>query len=201
VDIQMLGIGKTSFFGERRRHARFELSQALAYQWGAKKGTLRTVDLSLGGVKIQTHSPIPVDERLDLILLLEHEAINPVVKVVWSKPSSDGKYDVGVFFEIISRRCLKRLERFLKEVALREKLAKLEKHLGQFEPEGLGSKSLELDRLRFNFIRWLRKSYPWDYARYADRPEIGENEIRDFLRSKGFDQVNVDYLLESLRAG
>ena len=197
----MLRIGKTSFSGERRRYARFELSQALAYQGGATRGTLRTVDVSLGGIKIQTDSPIPIDERLDLILLLEHEAISPVGKVIWSNTSADGKYDVGISFETISHQCLKRLERFLKGVALREKLAKLEKNLDQSGSEGLESKPLELDGLRFNFLRWLYKSYPWDYERYADWPEIGENEIRDFLRSKGFDQVNVDYLLKSLGVG
>ena len=101
----------------------------------------------------------------------------------------------------MSHWCLKRLERVLKGAALREKFAKLEKNLDQSGPEGLESKSLESDRLRFSFLRWLHKSYPWDYARYADRPQIGENEIRDFLRSRGFDQVDVDYLLESLRVG
>ncbi len=189
-------VGRTSYHTERRRHPRFKLSQALAYEWGETGGTVRTVDVSLGGIKIQTDSPIPVDERLDLILVLDYEAINPVGKIVWSKPSSGGKYDVGISFETISHRCLKRVQRFLEEIVVREKLARRQRDLDQSGPE-----DLESSRLRFTFLRWLHKSYPWDYESYADRPEIGENEIMDFLRSKGFDQVDTDYLLKSLKGG
>lgn len=192
----MLRVGKTSFSVERRRHARFELSQALAYQWDATRGTLCTVDVSQGGIKIQTDSPIPVDEKLDLILLLEYEAIQPVGKVVWSNPASYQKYDVGICFETISHQCLRRLERFLNRTTLTEKLAKREKNLNQS-----GRRAFESDQLRFDFLSWLHRSYPWDYDRYVDWPEIGENEIKDFLRSKGFDQVNVQYLMKSLRGG
>lgn len=201
TDKPMEGIGKPIFPRERRRHKRFELSRALAYQWGMTKGTLRTVDLSLGGVKIQTDSPIPVGDRLDLIILLEYEAIKPMGKVVRSNPSSNGKYDVGICFETISHQCLKRLERFLHGTTLRDELAKREKDLDQSGLKGLESKPFELDRLRDNFVRWLYKSYPGDRQRYANRPEIGENEIRDFLRSKGIDNLNIHYLLKSLRRG
>jgi len=45
------------------------------------------------------------------------------------------------------------------------------------------------------------RTYPWDIERYAARPEIGENEIRDFLMSKGFDQVDTSYLLKCLKGG
>jgi len=194
-------VGRVLLHGERRRYPRFQLSQALAYQWGATKGTLRTVDLSLGGTKIQTNSPLPVDERLNLILLLTYEAIKPVGKTVWANPSSYRTYTIGISFDTISHQCLKRLERFLNGTPLREELAKQEKVLDQSGLRALECKSFEMDRLRANFLRWLHRSYPWDYDRYADRPEIGENEVRDFLRSKGIDQFNVHYLLKSLRGG
>jgi len=32
-------------------------------------------------------------------------------------------------------------------------------------------------------------------------PKLARNEIRDFLRSKGFDQVDTSYLLKSLKGG
>ena len=194
-------VGTTSLPRERRRHKRFELSRALAYKWGMTKGILRTVDLSLGGVKIQTDSPIPVGEKVDLILLLEYEAIKPMGKVVRSNPSSNRKYDVGICFETISHQCLKRLERFLHGTTLKDKLAKREKALDQSGLKGLESRSFELDKLQGNFLRWLYKSYPGDYQRYARQPKIGENVIMDFLKSKGVDQVNIHYLLRSLRGG
>jgi len=189
-------VEKTPLQTERRRYPRFERSQGLAYQWGVTKGILRTVDMSLGGIKIQIDSPIPVDERLDLILLLEFEAIKPVGKIVWSNPSSYQKYNVGICFESISHDSLKRLERFLKGIPLRDKLGKRKKDLHQPGLRELESKSPELGPLRANFLRWLHRSYPWDYERYADWPAFGENEIRDFLRSKGIDQVNIHYLLK-----
>ncbi len=194
-------VGKTSLHTERRRHPRFELSQALAYQWGVTKGTLRTVDVSLGGVKIQIDSPIPVNERLNIILLLEFEAIKPVGKIIWSNPSSYQKYDVGICFETILHQSLKRLERFLNGIPLRDKLGKRKKDLDQSGLRGLESKSFELGRLRANFLRWLHRSYPWDYERYFDWPEIRENEIKDFLRNKGIDQVDIHHLVKSLRVG
>ena len=190
---------KPPFPRERRRHKRFELSLAMAYQWGMMKDTLRTADLSLGGVKIQTDIPIPIDERFDLTILLGNEAIKPMGKVVRSSPSSNRKYDVGICFETISHQCLKRLERFLQGITLKGDAIKREKALDEFDLTDLESKSFELDRLRGNFLKWLYKSYPGDYQRYAHRPVIGENEIWDFLRSKGIDRVNIYYLLKSLR--
>jgi hypothetical protein len=191
-------MGRSQFSTERRRYPRIELPLALAYTCGATKDTLRTIDVSLGGTRIQTDRPIPVDERLNLIILLENEAIKPLGKVVRSRQSSNGKYDVGISFETMSHQCLKRIERFLDGMAQKRGAADRRKDPDQSSMKRLPSKSFELDRLRVNFLRWLHKSYPWDYQRYANRPEIGENEARDFLRSKGIDRFNVHYLLKSL---
>ncbi len=197
----MEGIEKTSSRSERRRHRRFELSLALAYQWGIAKGTLRTVDLSLGGVKIQSDIPIPVDEMLDLIILIENEAVKPMGRVVRSDPSSNRKYDVGICFETISHQCLTRLDRFLHGTTLKGEQGKPEEALDKPGLKGLESIPLELDGLKTNFLSWLHKSYPRDYQRYAYEPEIRENEIRDFLKSKGIDEVNIYYLIKSLGGG
>jgi hypothetical protein len=39
------------------------------------------------------------------------------------------------------------------------------------------------------------------YQKHVHQPRIGDNEIKDFLRSKGIDQVNVHYLLKPLKGG
>ena len=191
---------RSRFPTERRRYPRFALPLALAYTCGATKDTLRTVDVSLGGTKIQTDRSIPVDERLNLIILFENEAIKPLGKVVRSSQSSNRKYDVGISFEAMSHQCLRRLARFLDGMAQKRGAADRGKDLDQSSLRRLQSKSFELDRLKHNFLTLLHKSYPWDYERYAVRPEIGTNEVRDFLRSKGIDQVNIHYLLKSLGA-
>jgi hypothetical protein len=199
VDKSMGKMRKTSFPNERRRYPRFDFSLALAYQWGNKKDTLRIVDLSLGGIKIQTGNPIPVDESLDLIILLENEVIKPVGKVVRSDAIASRMYDVGICFESISEQCVSRLEEFLHGIVLEGDQAKREQSPGQSGLEGLESKCLELDRVRVNFLRWLHKSYPGDYQRYERQPRIGENDIRDFLKSKGIDRINIYYLMRSLK--
>ncbi|NIS63407.1 MAG: hypothetical protein GTO13_22780, partial [Proteobacteria bacterium] len=195
----MEGIGKTSLRKERRRHKRFDLSLALAYQWGMTKETLRTVDVSLGGIKIQTDTPIPVDERLDLIILIKNEAVKPMGRVVRSDLSSNRKYDVGICFETIPHQCLIRLDRFLHGIPLKSEQGKGEESLDKSDPGGVELQSIVLDRLRTNFLSWLYKSHPADYQRYARRPQIGENEIRDFLKNKGIDTVNIHYLMKSMR--
>lgn len=197
----MEGIKKPLFPKERRRHKRFELSLALAYQWGMLKDTLRTVDVSLGGVRIQTETPIPVDERLDLIILFENQAIKPLGKVVRSSPWSNQRYDIGICFETISHQCVQRLERFLHGIPEKRETANWEKAHGESNLKGLESRPLKSDRLRGNFLKWLNLSYPGDYQRYAHRPVIGENEIGDFLKRKGIDKVNIYYLMKSLKGG
>ena len=194
-------LGKIPYLRERRRHKRFELSLATAYQWGMTRGTLRTVDLSLGGVKIQTDGPIPVDERLDLIILFENEAVKPLGRVVRSNPTSNRKYDVGIYFQTISQPCLKRLERFLLRVIQKEDGAKRYVVLEESDLTELESKPFVSERLKGNFLRWLYKSYPGDYERYAHRPVIPEHEISDFLKNKGIDKVNIYYLMKSLGGG
>ena len=194
-------MGRSQFLTERRRYPRFELPLALAYMCGATKDTLRTVDVSLGGTRIQPDRPIPVDESLNLIILLENEAIKPLGKVVRSMQSSNRIYDVGISFEFMSHQWLSLLKRFLDGMVQRRGAADRGNDFDQSSLRRVQSKSFESDRLRLNFLKWLHRSYPWDYARYVDRLEIGGNEVRDFLRSKGIDQYNVHYLLQSLRGG
>ena len=191
---------RSRFPTERRRYPRFALPLALAYMCGATKDTLRTIDVSLGGTRIQPDRPIVVDERLNLIILFENEAIKPVGKVVRSGQWPNRKYDVGISFEAMSRQCVKRLARFLDGMAGKRASADWGKDLDQSRLRRLQPESFESDRLRRNFLTWVHKSYPWDYERYAVRPEIGTNDVRDFLRNKGIDQVNIHYLLKSLGA-
>jgi hypothetical protein len=197
----MEGIGKIPFLRERRKHKRFELSLATAYQWGMTRGILRTVDLSLGGVKIQSDGPIPVDERLDLIILFENEAVKPLGRVVRSNPTLNRKYEVGICFETIPQQCLKRLERFLFRVTRKRDGTKPQAVLEESALTRVESKPSVSERLKGNFLRWLYKSYPGDYERYARRPVIPEREIWDFLKNKGIDKVNIYYLMKSLKGG
>jgi hypothetical protein len=152
-------VEQMSFHPEKRMYPRFELSQALAYRCGTTKGTLLTADLSLGGVKIQTDSPMPADERVDIILLVDYETVRLAGKIVWAKPLPSRKFDIGISFEAISYQSFEQLDRFLKGTTLRDKPAKHEKGLGQSGPEDSNTKSFESDRLRSSFPGWKRDEY------------------------------------------
>jgi hypothetical protein len=144
---------------EKRRYPRFELSQALAYRCGTTKGTLCTVDLSLGGVKIQTDSPMPADEQVDIMLLVDFETVRLAGKIAWAKPLPYRKFEIGISFETISHQSFERLDRFLKGTTVQEKPAEPEEDAGQPSPEDVNAKSLELDRSGSDFPGWKRDEY------------------------------------------
>ena len=117
------------------------------------------MDVSLGGVKIQTDSPMPADERLDIILLVDDGTVRLVGKIAWARPLPYRKFDVGISFETISQQSFQRLDRFLKETAQRDEPADSEKGVGQTGPEDGDTKSSESDRLRSNFLGWNGDAY------------------------------------------
>ncbi len=117
------------------------------------------MDLSLGGVKIQTDSPMPADERLDIILLVDYETVRLVGKIVWAKPLPYRKFDIGISFETISLQSFERLDRFLKGTTPRDEPAEREKGLGQFGPEDVRTESFESDRMRSGFLGWKQDEY------------------------------------------
>ena len=148
-----------SFGTEKRKYPRFELSQALAYRCGMTKGTLLTGDLSLGGVKIQTDSPMPADERVDIMLLVDFETVRLAGKIAWAKPLPYRKFEIGISFETISHQSFERLDRFLKGTTPRDEPAEREEDLGQSGPEDGKAESFESDRMRSGFLGWKRDEY------------------------------------------
>jgi hypothetical protein len=148
-----------SFQRERRRYPRFELSQILVYRWDMTELTVRTVNLSLGGVKIQTDSPIPAERKLEIILLLDREAVRLIGKAIWANPLPYRKFDIGISFETISHDSFERIDRFLKGTTQGDKPRKREKALGQSGREDLNAQSSESDRLRKASLGWNQDEY------------------------------------------
>jgi hypothetical protein len=117
------------------------------------------VDLSLGGVKIQTDSPMPADERVDIILLVDYETVRLVGRIAWAKPLPYRKFEIGISFETISHQSFERLDRFLKGTTPGEKQGEAEKGPGQSGPEDVNAQSSESDRARGGFLGWKRDEY------------------------------------------
>jgi hypothetical protein len=102
---------------------------------------------------------MPVDERLDIVLLADYETVRLGGKIAWAKPLPYRKFDIGISFETISHQSFERLDRFLKGTTLRDKPAKHEKGFGQSGPEDSDTQSSESDRLKNSLIGWKRDKY------------------------------------------
>lgn len=100
-----------------------------------------------------------LDERLDIVLLVDYETVKLVGKIVWAKPLPHRKFDIGISFETISHRSFERLDRYLKGTTLRDRPAEREKGTGQSAPAGGNAKSMQSDRLRSSFLGWKRDQY------------------------------------------
>jgi hypothetical protein len=51
---------------ERRRHRRFELINLVVYKQFEIEEVTETINLSMGGMKMRTEFPVPLDEELDI---------------------------------------------------------------------------------------------------------------------------------------
>jgi hypothetical protein len=102
---------------------------------------------------------MPADRRLDLILLLDCEAVRLVGKTIWANPLPYRKFDIGISFETISHHSFERIDRFLKGTTQGDKPPKREKVLGQSGREDLNAQSFESDRLRSTSLGWNRDEY------------------------------------------
>lgn len=103
---------------EKREHIRFPISVMAVYQDIDSPRLVRTVNLSLGGAKIPTFSPLKLYDQLDLILILgEEEACHLQSEVVHScrKKTNGLQYYSGLKFRNIPPRERKKLEEYLSD--------------------------------------------------------------------------------------
>ncbi|NIQ38128.1 MAG: hypothetical protein GTN81_06020 [Proteobacteria bacterium] len=59
----------------RRSYPRFEVRKLVSYNHGGKRFLTLTLDLALGGMKIETCRDLPHDEDLDFQLILDNRTI------------------------------------------------------------------------------------------------------------------------------
>ena len=89
---------------DRRRFLRFNCSHLASYIRFDEEGRqceeekVKTVDISLDGLRIQTYSPFSASELLDLTVAIREKLFNARGKVIRCEPSADGKFNVGIAF-------------------------------------------------------------------------------------------------------
>jgi diguanylate cyclase (GGDEF)-like protein len=108
----LLGAPPEGTFEEKRKHPRYFTSTLCIIKQDEGHGVANTIDLSLGGAKISTKSPLPVAKTLDFFLILGNRAEHFQGDVVYSRKASphSAYYYSGVKFLDISEGCRKILE-------------------------------------------------------------------------------------------
>jgi len=82
------------------------------------QGMGRTLNVSQGGILLETHIPIDKRHIISLSIGLENELVDIEGKVVYCRNGKEGKFESGIEFQSINEKSLKLLNRYI--VAFRE---------------------------------------------------------------------------------
>lgn len=110
------------FFEDKRRTERHYISTLLLYQENGHFKVTKTINMSLGGVRIFSDSKLPLAKLLDLFLILENRATPFKGEVVYSQRSAEdpAEFTTGIKFREMPAAERKALESFLASVGKRE---------------------------------------------------------------------------------
>jgi diguanylate cyclase (GGDEF)-like protein len=110
------------FFEEKRKFPRHSVSTLLLYQADGHLKVTRTVNLSLGGLKMMSESRFPSATALDLFLVLEDKATRLKGNVVYSEKIGETppQFHLGVRFREMGAQERKALEDYLTIVSKRD---------------------------------------------------------------------------------
>ena len=102
---------------ERRRYPRYDPAPDITYSYGFYNEPIKakTLELSLGGARIETELPLLVGENLEVNIAVEEEEIDVVGKVIHTNRVSDEGFIVGLSFENISEIKRKVLSHFFRD--------------------------------------------------------------------------------------
>ncbi|OGD19562.1 MAG: hypothetical protein A2W03_01350 [Candidatus Aminicenantes bacterium RBG_16_63_16] len=113
---------RQEFFEEKRRAERHYISTLLLYQENGHFKVTKTINMSLGGMRIFSDSKLPTAKPLDLFLILENRATPFKGEVVYSEraPQDPGEFHTGIRILEMAAAEKKALENFLASVAKRD---------------------------------------------------------------------------------
>jgi hypothetical protein len=103
---------------ERRKWQRSISERLVAYKHidvqdePSDMGMAKLLDLSEGGVKIQTHQPFPTDARFQIFMVLDEVLVEARGRIVHQKALDGGTYEMGASFTDVEEKG----KRFLTEL-------------------------------------------------------------------------------------
>ena len=95
---------------ERRSSIRVKIVSPAVYTRFDNKGKAceqtisKSVDMSHGGVKLKSNSPVDAGEKIDITMALEDKLVSFKGKVVHATPSKDQGFEMGISIEEIENQ-------------------------------------------------------------------------------------------------
>jgi c-di-GMP-binding flagellar brake protein YcgR len=109
---------------QKRKHDRIGSLNLLNYvcldenNEEVNQGMGRTLNVSQGGILLETHIPIDKHYIISLSIGLEDETVDIKGKVIYNQDGKEGKFESGIEFQGINEKSLKTLNRYI--IAFRE---------------------------------------------------------------------------------
>lgn len=112
---------------ERRRHQRINALNLISYSCNDEsdqivaQGMGRTLNISEGGILLETHVSIDPKNAVALSIGLEDELINIKAKVAYSKGGQGEKFEAGIEFLETDDTTIEILRKYIKAFSTRNK--------------------------------------------------------------------------------
>ena len=91
-------------FVEKRKHPRVDINNLVSYRCiddsenRTKEGRGKSVNISQGGILIETHDPFEWQDVLRLFIDIEDESVSIKGKVIYCNAANFGKFRTGIQF-------------------------------------------------------------------------------------------------------
>jgi diguanylate cyclase (GGDEF)-like protein len=110
------------FFEEKRKSERHYISTLLLYQENGHFKVTKTINVSLGGVRIFSDTKLPMAKTVDIFIILESRATPLKGDVVYSQRGGEepAEYQTGIKFREMASAERRALENFLASVPRKE---------------------------------------------------------------------------------
>ena len=120
MDGHKLVLGENMVIEERRQHPRIDTLNLISYNCIDEtdqivaQGMGRTLNVSEGGILLETHVPIDPKYTVALAIGLEDDLINIKGKVVFAMAGDEERFDAGIEFIEIDETALEVLKKYIK---------------------------------------------------------------------------------------
>ena len=106
-------------FVEKRKHPRVDINNLVSYRWlddsgnRTQEGRGKSVNISQGGILIETHDPFEWQDILLLFIDIKDESVSIKGKVVYCNAANFGKFRTGIQFIETNEKIVSFVERLL----------------------------------------------------------------------------------------